>query len=328
MSPEQIRGQTIDGRSDIWSLGVVFYEMLAGRHPFSGPTISDTIAAALEREPPAIGAPEHVPAEAERIVRKALAKDRDARYQSAKDLAIDLKTLARRRTIEADDRERNDVAGTRRATIFRYGLAVAAAVAVLGSLPFVLTVGPEPPAIPANERRVEYAVVVDPLRNGRPYQAPFEAAPDQVLASGSRFRLELKASHAGFLYLLSDEAAEDGAPLLRMLSPSPSVNDGNAAYAAGQPIETGWYRLDERAGTETLWIVWSAHAVQEFEEVKGVVNPDDLGVITGADRTGRIREYLAVKSAAQPEPPQPGSARRIGRAPGDVLVARVHLRHQ
>lgn len=94
MSPEQARGQVLDQRTDVFSLGIVLYEMAAGRPPFAAATSVDTLVSILEKEPPPLDeyAPE-APAELQRIIGKTLRKDRDERYQTIKDLLIDLKSL-------------------------------------------------------------------------------------------------------------------------------------------------------------------------------------------------------------------------------------------
>ncbi|MCA1622577.1 MAG: protein kinase [Acidobacteria bacterium] len=99
MSPEQARGKETDARTDFWSLGVVLYEMLAGKVPFAGETINHTIVSILEKEPKLL---ENVPDELQRIVRKTLTKDVDMRYQSARDLLIDLKNLRRDLDIQGE----------------------------------------------------------------------------------------------------------------------------------------------------------------------------------------------------------------------------------
>lgn len=94
MSPEQARGLAVDAGTDIWSLGVVLYEMLTGKKAFSGETTTDLLAAILTSEPEDLYKfNQDVPAELERIVLKTLRKKRDRRYQNAKDLFADLKQL-------------------------------------------------------------------------------------------------------------------------------------------------------------------------------------------------------------------------------------------
>ncbi|HKY42814.1 MAG TPA: protein kinase [Pyrinomonadaceae bacterium] len=162
MSPEQAVGQTIDARSDIWSFGVVLYEMATGRKPFVGDTTGGTIEKIRHSQPEAIARFNYeIPPELERIIRKCLEKDRENRYQSARELMIDLKNL--RRDLDSGSKVTavipvdNNTAGVRNRTLFLVAgvLILSAVVAVV----YYVTRREQPPTELANIQIKSVAVL-------------------------------------------------------------------------------------------------------------------------------------------------------------------------
>lgn len=102
MSPEQVRGETLDARTDIFSFGVVIYEMISGRNPFQAESAGATMSSILTKDPaPLARYALELPDELQRIVRKAISKDKQGRYQGIKDLLIDLRELKQELEFEA-----------------------------------------------------------------------------------------------------------------------------------------------------------------------------------------------------------------------------------
>ena len=95
MSPEQLRGEPLDARSDLFSFGVMLYEMVSGQPPFTAANSASLMSAILTEDPQPLAryVRDTPPRVFERIVSKAMRKDRDSRYQTAKDLLIDMRTL-------------------------------------------------------------------------------------------------------------------------------------------------------------------------------------------------------------------------------------------
>jgi serine/threonine-protein kinase len=130
MSPEQARGETVDARSDLWSIGVIFYELLTGVRPFEGTTQAVIFEGILSKTPvPPSARNPKIPPEWERIVSRLLEKDRATRYQSAQDLLADLKRVNR------DSSSGTSLPlATRRRGWPKYALAVGAGLIVLAAV--------------------------------------------------------------------------------------------------------------------------------------------------------------------------------------------------
>lgn len=211
MSPEQTRGLAVDARTDVWSLGVVLYEMIAGSPPFTGATKSDVMVSILAREPETLDAISGQPPELKRILKKALSKNLDERYQTAKELLDDLTNL--RQNLTTQNLSINDdsrFAKFRKPAILLLGLVVLIGGAVV-AYKFIGR-APAPPSQPG--------LKTTPFTTytGREQQPTFSPDGNQIAFSwngdkGDNFDIYVKLvnSEARPLRLTTD-AAEDVNP--------------------------------------------------------------------------------------------------------------------
>ncbi|HEX8815975.1 MAG TPA: serine/threonine-protein kinase [Terriglobales bacterium] len=341
MSPEQVRGREVDARSDIWSLGVVIYELVCGRSPFAAATATDTIVSIVDREPLApsefgIEAPE----ELERILGRALTKDREQRYQSIKDMWLDLKELGR--ALELDtmthstrtrsvmarvpaEKTKPRAANSSRALIIpAMVIVVAAAAGWAGWVAFHRRV-----AVPLPQRQLSYSLLVQKMRDRKQYGDPFLSTGREIFENGWKFRFNFSAPQTGSLYLLNEGPGPGGAMDLTILFPLASAHGGVAQLAANERVETGWYVFDQHEGTEKFWVVWSTTPLEALELAARSANADNQGVITDPHQSGAIRDILQRGSSPAPTvSTDTAQYQTTVRGVGEIVADAIEIEHR
>ncbi len=249
LSPEQIRGDDLDGRSDIFSLGVVFYEMLSGKRPFEGDTITTLVYQILHKDPPPVSELRAVPPRVEELLRGMLAKSRDERVPTAGEVARELAAIE----AELSDETLSAPAGTgpldatrvlpRRTTdapILPAGLAEARPT--LGTVPASPETTPSvPPPVPTMAAPIPTAsMAAAPIPVVPMAAAPAAAMPPPPAAPGRKLPMALLV--AGLLLLVAVGAIAGGGYYvwrlwqMRKAASEPAAQTAETSQTAPAPV--------------------------------------------------------------------------------------------
>ena len=357
MSPEQAQAHPVDVRTDIWSTGVMIYEMVSGLMPFKGATVSHTIVQILEKDPVPLTqfAQRKAPEELQRIVSKAMAKSPDERYQTAKDMLIDLRNLKKRLDVEAEI-DRTSSTETPRVTVASdpqvdrrsqqqkrvlmvalIGMALATAAIFAFSIwrasraTTDLPVAPTPAApVPVEVRTLTYWITVQKYRNGKRYQDPFTQPGEMIFEADYRIRVNVRSTQPGYLYVLNEGPPEASAqPEFVVLFPSSTANAGSPRVTSDQEVkipEESWFKFDKQQGTEKLWLVFSKEAVPELEAVKEFASRRTRGLITDPARNGTVHNFLSAQATNKPTVEKDETKTTV-KSNDNLLVHAVKLEH-
>jgi serine/threonine protein kinase len=179
------------------------------------------------------------------------------------------------------------------------------------------------------ERSLSYSLTVQKMRDGNSYQEPFESSGQEIFENGWQFWMNIESGQAGYLYVINEgPEPRAGLPSYNVLFP---LGGGSAQVAASQKVESPsregrGYFFDKEAGTEKMWMIWAEQPVPELENVKGVANPQDKGMVTDPAQVTALQDFFKRNTASKPSV-EKDKKRTILKARRDVLVNLVELEH-
>lgn len=175
-------------------------------------------------------------------------------------------------------------------------------------------------------RSFNYWLTVQKMRDGRLYQDPFQSSGQEIFENGYKFRLNIYSPDPGYLYVFNEGPPEKDGTTFTMVYPTPLRDN---AFISNQPVHTNWNTFRGQAGTENLWIVWSASPVSQLESAKSEALADRKGALTDANSIRALRDFLIRYSAAKTDSTKdPTGQQTQVRGAGDVLVQLAKLEHR
>ena len=315
MSPEQLRGQTLTSASDIYSMGVIAYEMVAGRRPFNPTTPSELLEcqrSGVDVKPVALR--RNLPPKAQDVILRGLSFKPASRYSNAKQFGDDLSDALLTSHIAPKK--------TSWIKVICAPLLILLGVALICFAIYNIIYkarGSEP------NRSFNYFITVQKMRDGKPYQDPFRSHGDETYTNGDRFRLTVSTPVPAYVYIFN-EATDTS---FRMIYPNQATNKGSSSLGANQSVQSDWITFRGPAGAENFWIVWSTAPVGELESARSEASKHPTGGFT-AQTLVTVKQYLVAKESEIDATTYNYNANQtaVVRARRDLLVALAQFKHR
>ncbi len=339
MSPEQLHptagpNRELTPTSDVYSLGIIAYEMVTGRRPFNAET--PIHLAALQKEGVTVmpcALRPALPAAAQHAILKALTYHRAERYQHVRDFCADLTqslladvepapapVQAQRTSTETETVERPRPA-------HKKPLLLAATLALLllglttaGVWWKYFRVGPE--------RSFSYFLKVQKVRDGQPFEQPFISSGQEIYEKGYKMQVLLTSQAAGYVYLFNEGKDANDQNTFYIQFPTPKRNDGNAQVATGQQLESGWNTFSWEPGTESIWFIWTAQPEVALETARALALKSNAGQVP-AEAVAPLRAFLMRAKESRAEVTKDVAQQRtVLTGHGDVVLHLLQLEYR
>ena len=337
MSPEQLRGERLTRASDVYSMGIVAYEMVTGRRPFNPTTPSQMLE--LQRSGVRVRPKqlrESLSVVADRAMVRALKFEPRGRYQRAGQFGDELSAALVGKVVDGIyiSLWPKIIAGLIIVAAVSFGVFkyiestrnIPPSPNVFSQMP---TPTPTPTPSPAvTSRKFTYFLTIQKMRGGKKYQPPYKSnGKDDIFDGGDQFQLNISAPEAGCLYVFHEGALETNNPTFTMIYPRQEVNDGAASLGANQVAQSDWLTFDGPPGSENVWIVWSIAPVPELESAKTEAFTNARAGLTG-DNLVSVKQFLTKTLEFKTKVfHYKETQKAVAHGKGDLFSAFVQLKH-
>lgn len=176
------------------------------------------------------------------------------------------------------------------------------------------------------QRSFNYWLTVQKMRDGRLYQDPFQSSGQEIYENGYKFRLNVSSPDPGYLYVINEGTPDEAGTSMTMVYPTPLRKN---AFVSSQPVQTNWNTFSGQAGTENLWIVWSASPVSQLEAAKAEAFNNRKGALADLNSIRAVKEFLTTHAEPKPQSTKDATAQQTHvSGVGDVLVKLAQLEHR